>query len=70
MATFIITINDRTNKTKKLLDLILELAKTETKYITVEHKPNAETIKALEDSQNGRVTRTKDKKDFFNKLNS
>jgi hypothetical protein len=70
MATYTITINDRTNKTKHLLGLIKEIAKTETKYISVEHSPNAETIKALEDAKLGRVTKTKGKKDFFAKLNS
>ncbi len=35
MATYTITINDRTNKTKYLLRLIKEIAKTEKKYINV-----------------------------------
>lgn len=70
MATFTITISDKTNKTKYLLGLIRELAKTEKKYITVENTPNAETIKALEDSKNGVVTKAKNKNDFLNKLNA
>ncbi|WP_016776723.1 hypothetical protein [Anaerophaga thermohalophila] len=70
MATYTITIKDKTNKTKHLLGLIREIAKTEKKYISVEHSPIAKTLKALEDSKNGRVTKTKGKKDFFSKLNS
>jgi hypothetical protein len=70
MATYTITINDKTNKTKHLLGLIREMAKTEKKYISVEHSPNAETEKALEDAKKGRVTKTTGKKDFFSKLNS
>jgi deoxycytidylate deaminase len=70
MATYTITINDRTNKTKHLLGLIKEIAKTENKYIYVEHSPNAETIKAIMDSELGKVTKTRGKKDFFAKLNS
>lgn len=70
MATYTITIKDRTNKTKHLLGLIKEMAKTEKDYITVEHTPNAETAKALEDSKTGRVVKTKSKKDFFAKLDS
>jgi len=70
MATFTITISDRTNKTKHLLGLIKEMAKTENKYISIEHTPNSETRKAIEDSKLGKVTKTRSKKDFFNKLNS
>jgi hypothetical protein len=70
MATFTITIKDSTNKTKYLLGLIKEIAKTDNKYISIEHTPNLETRKALEDSKLGRVTKTRNKKDFFSKLNS
>ena len=69
MAKYTITINDRTNKTKYLLGLIKEMAKTE-KYIEISHKPNEETVKAMEDSLTGKVTRTGSKRDFFDKLNS
>lgn len=70
MATYTIRINDRTAKTKHLLGLIKEMAKTENQYISIEHTPNTETIKAMEDSKAGRVTVAKSKKDFFAKLNS
>ncbi len=33
MASYTITIKDKTNKTKHLLGLIKEIAKTENKYI-------------------------------------
>lgn len=69
MATYTITISDRTNKTKHLLGLIKEMAKTEKELITIEHAPNTETIKALEDSKTGKVIKTKSKEDFFAKLN-
>jgi len=70
MATYTITISDRTNKTKHLLGLIKEMAKTEKESITIENAPNSETLKALEDSKAGRVVKTKNKEDFFAKLNS
>lgn len=70
MATYTITISDRTIKTKHLLGLIKEMAKTENEYITVEHAPNAETLKALEESKAGKVVKSKSKEDFFAKLNS
>lgn len=57
MATYTITIKDGTNKTKHLLGLIKEMAKTEKEYITVENTPNAETTAALEDSKAGRVVK-------------
>lgn len=69
MAKYTITINDRTNKTKYLLGLIKEMAKTE-KYIEITDQPNKETEKAMTDSINGNVTRTRGKRDFFNKLNA
>ena len=70
MATYTITISDRSNKTKHLLELIKEMAETEKGHITIEHTPNAETLKVLKDSKTGRVVKTKNKEDFFSKLNS
>lgn len=70
MATYTITISDRTIKTKHLLGLIKEMAKTENEYIIIEHTPNTETLKALEDSKSGQVVKTKSKEDFYAKLNS
>jgi hypothetical protein len=69
MAKYTITISDKTNKTRHLLGLIKEMTKTEGKYITVEHKPNATTLKAMNDARKGRATKTRNKKDFFSKLN-
>ena len=70
MATYTITISDGSNKTKHLLGLIKEIAETEKEYITIEHTPNSETLKALQDSKSGKVVKTKSKEDFFSKLNS
>jgi hypothetical protein len=70
MATYTITISDKTNKTKHLLGLIKEMAKTENGNIIVEHAPNAETLKALADSKSGKVIKANSKEDFFAKLNS
>jgi hypothetical protein len=70
MATYTITISDRSNKTKHLLGLIKEMAKTENEFIIVEHAPNAETLKALEDSKTGKVVKSKSKEEFFAKLKS
>lgn len=70
MATYTVIISDESNKTKHLLNLIKELAKTEKDYITIEHTPNSETVQAMEDSKKGNVEKTTGKKDFFDKLNS
>lgn len=69
---FTITLKASTKKTKFLLGLIMEMAKSEKKYITVEptKKVNNTTKKAINDSLNGVVTNAKNKKDFFTKLNS
>lgn len=70
MATYTITIKDRTNKTKHLLGLIKEMAKTEKNYISIDNTPNEETVKSMQDAKAGRVTQANNKKDFFAKLNS
>jgi len=70
METITIRIDTRNDKGKHLLELIKEMAETEKEYITIEHTPNAETLKALKDSKSGRVVKTKSKEDFFSKLNS
>jgi hypothetical protein len=69
MAKYTITISDRTNKTRHLLGLIKEIAKTESKYITIEHEPNVTTLKAMNDAREGRINKTRNKQDFFSKLN-
>lgn len=66
MATYTVTINERTKVGK---DLVAYLS-TLKGVVTIEHKPNEETIEALEDVKAGRVTRSKNKADFFAKLNS
>jgi hypothetical protein len=70
MATYTITIRDRTNKTKYFLGLIKEMSKTENDNVIVEHAPNTETLKALADSKSRKVIKTHSKEDFFAKLNS
>ncbi len=70
MATYTITISDSTNRTKALIQMILEYAKIDNQYIKVEDTPNETTIKAMMDAEHGKGTRTKSKKDFFEKLNS
>mgnify|MGYP006442843751 CR=1 FL=1 len=67
MAEYTITISDNTKKSKYLLGLIKEMAKNE-KSIKISKTPNDETEKAINDSLNGFVIKTKNKDDFFNKL--
>lgn len=70
MGTYTVTINDRNNKTKHLLGLIKEMAKTEKDNISIGYIPNSDTIKAMEDSKTGKVIKTKNKEEFFAKLNA
>jgi hypothetical protein len=70
METITLKIDTRNDKGKYLLGLIKEMAEKEKEYITIEHTPNAETLKALKASKSGRVVKTKGKEDFFSKLNS
>jgi len=70
MATHTILINDSTNKTKHLLGLIKEMARSE-KNIEVDpaKSPNQETLEAIKDVENGNVFRAKDTEDLFMQLN-
>lgn len=68
MATFSITINDRSNKAKHIIGLLKEIAKTE-KFIEIEQKPNEETLSAINDVilKKG-ITKTKNSKDSLQRL--
>ncbi len=70
MATHTIIINDSTNKTKHLLGLIIEMAKSE-KNIEVDpaKNPNRETLEAIKDAEIGNVFRAKNTEDLFMQLN-
>jgi hypothetical protein len=52
------------------LGLIKEMAKTEKDNISIGYIPNSDTIKAMEDSKTGKVIKTKNKEEFFAKLNA
>lgn len=66
MGTYILTVNERTRSGKNLVAYLSTLKGA----VTIEHQPNEETIAAIEDVKAGRITRTKNKADFFDKLNS
>lgn len=71
MSIHTIIINDKTNKTKHLLDLIKEMAKSE-KNIKIDpaKNPNYETLEAIEEVENGKVFRASDTEDLFIQLNA
>ncbi len=68
MATYNITISDKTPKTRHLIGLIREMSKTEAEFIQYMPMPNNETIEAINDVENGKVIRANDKEDFFSQL--
>lgn len=53
MSTITVKISGKTPRGKYLSGLLLEMAKT-GKDITIEHLPNADTIKAMKDAENGK----------------
>ncbi len=72
MATYILKIDTRNKRAKALLDYIFNIAKAD-EYVQIEAAtdeltPNKETIQALKDAENGKVTKTKSVKDLLNKL--
>ena len=70
MATYTIKISDTSLKAKHLIGLIKELAKIEKESISIEKIPNATTIEAMEDAIDGKVMKSKNKKDFFEKISN
>jgi|GEM_PF-575713 antitoxin component of RelBE/YafQ-DinJ toxin-antitoxin module len=70
MAIHTIIIEDKTNKTRHLLGLIKEMAKSE-KYIIIDpvQKPNKVTLQAIEDAENGRLYKAENIEDLFKQLN-
>ena len=62
-----IIIDERTKKGKSLLDFLEKFGDED--FIKIE-KPNKETIRAIEDSRNGKVIKTKNLNDLLNKLNT
>ncbi|NEW83266.1 MAG: hypothetical protein GZ094_12975 [Mariniphaga sp.] len=63
-----IIINERTEKGKSLLNFLEKFSNEE--FIIFDKKPNRETIRAIEDSTNGKVVKTKNVSDLMKKLNS
>ena len=61
-----IIINEKTSKGKSLLEFLKKFENEE--FIQIEKTPNQTTVKAIEDSRNGKVTRTKNVADFMKKI--
>lgn len=62
-----IIINERTEKGKSLLKFPEKFNGEE--FIQIDKKPNRETVRAIEDSRNGKVVKTKSVSDLMKKLN-
>ena len=62
-----IIINERTEKGKSLLKFLEKFNGEE--FIQIDKKPNRETARAIEDSRNGKVVKTKSVSDLMKKLN-
>jgi antitoxin component of RelBE/YafQ-DinJ toxin-antitoxin module len=69
MSTITVKISSKTRRGKYLSDLLQEMAKT-GKDIKIEHSPNAETIKAINEARQKKGTAAKNIDDLFEKLNS
>lgn len=63
-----VKFNERTKKGKQLLEIIIDL---EIKgYLRIVRIPNAQTIKAINEAKEGKVTSCKNIKDLFELLNT
>lgn len=67
MATITVKINNTTRRGKYVIGLLRELART-GKDIHLENTPNAETIKAIKDAEEGRVVKIKSIDELFDAI--
>lgn len=67
MATITVRINNTTRRGKYIIGILRELART-GKDIQLENTPNAETIKAIEDAEKGRVVKVKSIDELFDSI--
>ena len=67
MATITVKINNTTRRGKYVIGLLRELART-GKDIQLENIPNAETIKAIKDAEEGRIVKMKSIDELFDAI--
>ena len=67
MATITVKINNTTRRGKHVIGLLCELART-GKDIQLENTPNAKTIKAIKDAEEGRVVKIKSIDELFDAI--
>lgn len=67
MATITIKINERSNYGKALLELI-KIGINENKGVEVIKEPNAETLKAIKDVEEGKTFKVGSSKELFEAL--
>jgi len=69
METIKLKINERTSYGKALLELIkIGILEKKGVEIVEENEPNEETIKAIEDVENGKTFKVKNSKQLFEEL--
>lgn len=67
MSTITIKISNTTKRGKYIVGLLREMAKT-GKDIEIENIPNAETIKAMKDAENGNTVTVENIDEFFDSI--
>lgn len=67
MSTITIKISNTTKRGKYIVGLLREMAKT-GKDIKIENTPNAETIKAMKDAENGNTVKVESVDDLFDSI--
>lgn len=70
MATYSITINERTKSGKALLAFLMQLDIVELNAVNVKKTGLDKTLEALKELDNGGGTYCKDYKDYLKKINS
>ncbi|MCF6357007.1 MAG: hypothetical protein L3J54_04295 [Draconibacterium sp.] len=67
MSTITIKISNTTKRGKYIVGLLREMAKT-GKDIKIENAPNAETIAAMKDAENGNVIKVDSVNELFDSI--
>ena len=67
MTSYIISVNERTNKAKTFLRFIKDYAK-DNPFVSLEPTPNAATRKAIDNARKGKTVKVKNAKALFDSI--
>lgn len=67
MATYTLSINEKSDKAKNFLKFLEDYAR-DNRFVHIEKMPNRETKKAIEDARNGKLHKANSVEELFNSI--